>query len=395
MSPSKDTKISTQTAANKPTIVFVTTRLGGGGAEKHLIRIANVLTDQFTIHIAVLRSKGSYETLANANITIHHVGPNWAQHSTLLSAWFGISSLANLISKLDPKCLVSFLEPASYATHFAKLRLKNGIPHLMAIQNNFSRAMESFTSLLKRPIRKGITQALKDADGIVAISNGVAVDVAQHLPEIKAKTTTIYNAAFTTPPSVGDKVKRCDRKPYQLVACGRLTEQKGFEDLLEAIHLVSQRIDVGLWILGVGPLEETLKTRARDLGINDRVSFLGFENDPLPFFASADAFVLSSKWEGFGNVIVEAMSVSAPVVSTACPYGPDEIIEHGVSGFLVPVDDPDKLAGGIATVLTDLDLRQQLAAGGRIRSNDFSATIIASQYADLINQHIYHKIPAG
>ena len=381
--------VTTKPAGNKPTILFVSTRLGGGGAEKHLVRVANALVDEFNIHIAVLRSGGSYEELVRDQIQIHHVGPTWLNSWTLGSAWLGTGRLAGLITKIQPKCMVSFLEPASWATHFARKKSGVGTPHLVAVQNNFSSAINSFRGMIKGQFRPGIEDAIRQADGIVAISEGVAGDVVSHFPNLnRAKITTIYNAAFENPPVSVSPIERKDRRPHQLVACGRLAEQKGFEDLLKAVQLTSRQIDVGLWILGVGPLEKNFKDLVRDLGVEDRVSFVGFQDDPLPWFAGADLFVLSSRWEGFGNVIVEAMSVSTAVVSTACPHGPDEIIDHNVNGFLVPVSDTKKMAEGIVSVMSDPNLRQQFATEGKKRSNDFSATLIAGQYANLISSYV-------
>ena len=110
--------------------MFVTTRLGGGGAEKHLVRIANSLVESFDVHIAVLRSGGSYEAFVCDQIKIHHVGPGWPNRWTLVSARFGVGKLSKLICEIEPKCLISFLEPASWATHFARDRVSKNVPHL-------------------------------------------------------------------------------------------------------------------------------------------------------------------------------------------------------------------------------------------------------------------------
>lgn len=373
----------------KPTILFVTTRLGGGGAEKHLVRIANALVDRFNVHIAVLRRGGSYEELVRDEIKLHHVGPNWASRSTLASAWFGAPRLAQLISDVEPSCLISFLEPASWATHFARLRSKRKMPHLVGVQNNFTSAISSFRGSLKSIFKRGIENAIRTADGIIAISDGVGKNLLEHFPDLdKNKITTIYNAGFEKPPELKTRIDRSDRRPNQLVACGRLTEQKGFEDLLKATQLVSRKMDVGLWILGVGPLEHDLKKQANLLGIESMVSFVGFQADPLPWFAGADLFVLSSRWEGFGNVIVEAMSVSTAVISTACPHGPDEIIDHGCSGYLVPVSKPEKLADGIVEILSNAETRQRFELEGTKRAQDFSARLIANHYANLIYRYV-------
>jgi glycosyltransferase involved in cell wall biosynthesis len=99
--------------------------------------------------------------------------------------------------------------------------------------------------------------------------------------------------------------------------------------------------------------------------------------------AAADVFVLPSMYEGFGNVLVEAMACGTPVVSTACPHGPDEIIRTPDEGALVPVADPAALAEAIAAVLGDPGRRERMRAAGRARAHDFAAGVIAAQYGEV------------
>src|SRR5262249_38250936 len=124
-----------------------------------------------------------------------------------------------------------------------------------------------------------------------------------------------------------------------LVACGRLVPQKGYEILLDSVVAVRKEIPTQLWILGTGPQRDMLMNRVASLGLGRAVKFLGFQDEPWRYMAAADAFVLSSLYEGFGNVVAEAMATGIPVVSTDCPYGPGEIITNEVDGLLVPTGD--------------------------------------------------------
>lgn len=372
------------------TILFATTCLGGGGAERHLVRIANSLVSENTIHIAVLRGGGSYQSFLSQKIAVHHVGPKWAQRSTLLSATCGVGSMSRLIDQLRPDCVLSVLEPASFLSHAALRKSAYRAPHVVAIQNNLKSSLRTLGGMARSRVRRGVMQAIENADGIVAISDGVASDIVELFPDVKSRTRTIYNAAFEELPAIesaagqGEVPRR--KSKYQLVACGRLTEQKGFSDLLEATKLVRQKIDVSLWILGTGPLQQTLREQAAQLGIADAVDFLGFQPDPLLYFRAADLFVLSSWWEGFGNVVVEAMSVATPVVATNCPHGPSEIIDHGRNGWLVPPRCPQALSQQIIDALTDDTMRAKLATAGRQRSTDFFSAKIANQYLQFITE---------
>ena len=124
-----------------------------------------------------------------------------------------------------------------------------------------------------------------------------------------------------------------------------------------------------------------LRALARDLDVTDRVIFAGFQLDPTPFYETADLFVLSSNYEGFGNVIVEALSCGTPVVSTDCPSGPAEILENGRWGRLSPVGDTDALAKAMRASLED----DHDTAALKRRAADFAPEIAARKYLDLLD----------
>lgn len=146
-----------------------------------------------------------------------------------------------------------------------------------------------------------------------------------------------------------------------LFALGRLHENKGFDTLLKALSRVS---DVYLWIAGDGPLREDLEQLAHDLGVKPRVRFLGWRDDAPALHAAADLFVCPSRHEPLGNVVIEAWAQSKPVLATAS-QGPGALIEDGVTGRLVPVDEPVALAEAIRTLVRDKPLMAQMAENGR------------------------------
>ena len=130
-----------------------------------------------------------------------------------------------------------------------------------------------------------------------------------------------------------------------ILAVGRLHRQKGFDILLEAFSRVySKRQDVRLLILGEGPERPSLEQQRDTLGLQEVVDMPGFVANPLPYMANADLFVFSSRWEGLGNVLIEALACGVKVVATDCPSGSREILENGRYGELVPPDDPEALA---------------------------------------------------
>jgi glycosyltransferase involved in cell wall biosynthesis len=136
-----------------------------------------------------------------------------------------------------------------------------------------------------------------------------------------------------------------------------------------------------LWMLGEGPLETELRDLAQRLGVADRVRWLGFQDNPYPFFQAADCFALTSDHEGLPNTIIEAMACGTPPVSTRCPYGPDELIEDGVSGRLTPVGDVDAFGTALAELCADREGAADLGRAAHARAHrDFDTATVCSTY---------------
>jgi glycosyltransferase involved in cell wall biosynthesis len=140
-------------------------------------------------------------------------------------------------------------------------------------------------------------------------------------------------------------------------------------------------------MLGEGDLANDLKERARQLGIRSQVRWLGFQANPYAFFCSADAFVLSSNHEGLPNVLIEAMVCGTPVVSTRCPYGPEELIEDGVNGRLTPVGNAQALADALEMLASNLDVAREMGAVARDRAvARFDTQVVCAAYEELFGE---------
>jgi glycosyltransferase involved in cell wall biosynthesis len=150
-------------------------------------------------------------------------------------------------------------------------------------------------------------------------------------------------------------------------ALGRLNEEKGFSVLVEAAaRLIGRGLDIEVWIAGDGPQRSALESQVRGYNIMDRVRFLGFWEQTLDLYAALDGFVLSSVREGLPNVLLEAMAMQIPVVSTRVP-GVLELIQDGENGLLVGIRDAAGLADAMARLAVDSALRSRLGAAGRAR----------------------------
>ncbi|MFO7323870.1 MAG: glycosyltransferase [Chloroflexota bacterium] len=171
---------------------------------------------------------------------------------------------------------------------------------------------------------------------------------------------------------------------------GRLIEQKGIEYGLRAFAAVAPDYpDARLLISGEGPLRNKLEALAASLGVKDRVQFLGWREDVLRIFAALDIFLMPSLWEGFGLVLLEAMSQRLPIVAS-CVSAIPEVVQHGVTGLLVPPRDTGALAGALRVLLADPPLRQHMGLLGEDRLEEqFSAERMVDETLAL-----YQSLPA-
>jgi glycosyltransferase involved in cell wall biosynthesis len=196
------------------------------------------------------------------------------------------------------------------------------------------------------------------------------------------KLVTIYNPIK---PSQRSRIDNDDEHRIRgdtptILGAGRLVDEKDFSTLIRAFSRVRSERSSRLYILGDGDNRSSLIKVAENCGVKNNVYMPGFVEDPFAYMKLADVFVLSSRWEGFGNVLVEAMACGTPVISTDCPNGPAEILENGKWGQLVPVGDEEAMAEAIRTTL---DGAQDSVDPTR-RAEDFHVREIADKYLGLL-----------
>ena len=166
-----------------------------------------------------------------------------------------------------------------------------------------------------------------------------------------------------------------------VLAMGRLTQQKGFDLLLEAIAGVrAAGVPAHLTIVGVGELEAALNAQAEQLGIADVVDLAGFQDRPERFFAHADVFVLSSRYEGMPNVVLEALACGLPIVAFDCPHGVSEIVHDGVNGRLLPPEDVPALIAALVSVLRDPTTQTRMRAAIPATLSSFAAPAVSARW---------------
>lgn len=246
-----------------------------------------------------------------------------------------------------------------------------------------------------RAIRNRMTAALyPHADRVVGVSARVVDDLVAHFPAIAGRTAVIPPAGpdpaaletLCTP--VPDHPWYHDAtRPTLLCSVANLVPRKGQETLVEALPLIRAAAgDVRLVLVG-RPDDERfvahLNARAAELGVRDHVWLAGYRENPLPFIARSDVFVLASHTEGSPTVITEAQACGVPVVACDCPGGVADAVQHGQSGVLVPLQRPDSMAEAVVRVLSDSVLRGVLIASGRERARATTPRRVAEAHLAL------------
>ena len=265
-----------------------------------------------------------------------------------------VQPLARFLRRARPDVLIASLDHNNITAILAGLLARLSMPVVICQHNALS--AESTLGWRYRVVPWLYWLLQRGAHGIVAVSQGVADDlaVASRLP--RERIETIYNPvvgpdfddrAGSGPPHVWLAEPIC---PVFMFA-GRLTEQKDPATLLKAMALLLRRRPARLIVLGEGPLLEDLKALAERLGIAGRVAFVGFQDNSVAWIRHATVLVSSSRYEGLGNVIVESLACGTPVIATDCPHGPSEILMAGKVGRLVPVGDATALADAMAQQL--------------------------------------------
>jgi len=369
----------------RTSVLLFTTILGGGGAEKHLLRVANNLDrERFRVSVALVKPRGEFEPALAADVRKFHLNPR-EKGSTTARALQCVAPLRRLMRSERPDIVFSVIDLVNLVNLFAARGVEPQPKIVLGLQTPPTIAYDSPHPVSKLILRL-IPRLYPRADHVVALSEGVANDLESLSPRTRGRVSVIHNAG------VGSEVGELSRERLGagempdgplVVACGRLKPLKGFAHLIEALAEVRKSVPAHLWIVGEGDERASLERKIRRLGLQSCVRLLGFRQNPYMYMAAADVFVLSSLYEGFGNVIVEAMACGTPVVATDCPYGPREIIRDGEDGLLVEPSSAQSLARGILRVLGDAELKKRLSEKGSARARDFEAKSIADRYGEL------------
>lgn len=320
---------------------FFIPALSAGGAERVALALAE--------HFAGLGIRCDLVTAARDGAWASHI-PSGVRHISLghRKPLHAVPRLIGYLRRERPAVLLSSVFPANIAALLACTFSRT--PCVVREANRSADDTRAETGLQTWLNRTALRVLYPRADAIIALSAGLASHLREFALIMPVKITVIPNPAPAPAPVTGVSVPRADSVPLVL-ACGRLEPQKDFSTLLEAFARIRARRTARLAILGTGSLEGQLRGQARALGVDASVDFTGHVDDVHAWMRRASVFVLSSRWEGFPNVLLEAMSQRCPVVATDCSDAVSEVLADGRLGTIVPVGDADTLATALLAVI--------------------------------------------
>jgi len=350
--------------------------LRGGGAERVMSNLARGFVERgLAVDMVLAKAEGPYLSQLPPNVCMVDLGA-----ARVLTS---LPGLVHYLRRERPQALLSALDHANVVALWARALARVPTRVVVSVRSNTSWSTRYAPTLRARLAPLWIRPFYPWADVVVTISQGVADDLARLTGLSREKMRVIYNPVVT--PEIFSKAQEpldhpwfAPGQPPVVLGVGRLTIQKDFPTLIRAFALVRAQRPARLMILGEGEERPKLEALVRELGLEQDVALPGFVGNPYAYMARASVFVLSSLWEGFGNVLVEAMALGTPVVSTDCPSGPAEILEGGKWGKLVPVGDA---AGLSEAVLRCLDGAKPDTVP---RALDFSLEKILQEYADAL-----------
>ena len=368
-------------------VAIFTISLRGGGAERIISELLDAGKEQFKLHLILLDPEIVYQIPDHPNVQVH--GLPLAPRSKILSVLFLVFSawhLRSLLRRLEVDTLLSVLNRPNLIACMAR---RLGWRWRLILSERAD-TLTYFNSIRFGNVMLFLVKRLYNtADLVVTISKGIALS----LESLGVKNCLPIHNPIRLPDAEDRAPFREAPSPFTFVVMGRLEPQKNYPLLLRALAAM-QTADSHLIVLGKGVLEPELKAQARDLGVADRVTWAGFQKDIAPWLHKADASVLASDYEGFGNVIPEALARALPMVVTDCPHGPREIIapdtdvafkikegyEEAAFGLLAPVGNVAGLAAAMDRIATDTELRKRYAALGPKRAADFTLPVVAEKY---------------
>lgn len=357
-----------------PTISFYSDSMGNGGAQRTIANLATGFSEKgYIVNLLLLNEAGPYLKQLPSSVSTEELPANRAMTS--------IPYLVDHVQTTQPDIFFSTREHLNISSLTASLLCTVETDFAIRISN--IRSKKANNGLIPDSYTAIARLLYPRSDNIISLSEDAKIDAARHYALSENSIEVIHNPVKIDEIqelSQGEVPDIFSSEDDFIISVGSLSEQKDMETLIKAMYRVRQDRDTQLIILGEGERRNKLQDLVLELNMQDVVHMPGFVNNPFPYVHHSDVFALSSRWEGFGHVIVESMACGTPVVVTDCPGGPAEILNNGEHGILVPVGDEERLAQSIKFTLNNSIDPQRLI--NRARKYDYRQ--ITSQYEKIL-----------
>ena len=349
-------------------IMFYINAINGGGAERVMTNLATQFSEEGyeTVLVTSYRAEGEY--LLGEKVHRLSLENEEIQQSRIKRNFSRIRKLRYICENEKPDLFVSFMAEPNFRAILATAGLK--IKTIVSVRNDPNR---EYGGKLMKVVGKWL---LPFANGCVFQTE----EAKSWFPKkLQKKSTIIFNAVKEE-----FYVKERNPKAYTIVSCGRLQEQKNHKLLIEATaDLIDRYPQLKVKIYGEGNLEDGLKQEIKKFKLESVVTLEGQTNNVPEALEEADIFVLTSNYEGMPNALMEAMAMGIPSISTDCPCGgPKMLIEDGIDGLLIPIDDKEKLVNAIKRLFEDQENKQLIGENAKIKVKQFSTDKIFSQWKE-------------
>lgn len=297
-----------------------------------------------------------------------------------------VPSIAKYFNTAQPDLVIGGGTQENLAILLARRRARSAAKVLVSQHNPLSNTLHSPKHKKRwrwRYLPPLLRKLYLEADAIVGISKSVANDVERTLSLPHGAVKVIYNPVVDESlwGRLADDISHpwlTDRRAPVVLSVGRMTRQKDHATLIRGFAKARERKTMRLLIIGDGPERQALQDLAISLGVQGDIDMPGFKANPLPYMAHADVFALTSRWEGFGNVLVEAMAADCPIICSDCPGGPREVVDDGRFGTLIPVGNAEAVAESLLNVLNNDRKRKST----KDRASLFSVSRAATAYLE-------------
>ena len=359
---------------------FYIPNLGGGGAQRVIVNLATCFAEKGRdVDLVVAGASGPLLAEVPEGVRLIDLGAG--------GVFGSLPGLVSYMRRARPAAMLSTMSHCNAVAVLARIFSRSRMRLVLREANTLTFHRYRRPSARERAVYYLMMALYSRADMVVANSLDTASDLVTHGITDEDGVIVIHNPIVS--PSLFEKQSEAAGHPWfddpdvpVVIGVGRLHPQKDYETMIRAFGRVREKRPARLMILGKGSERERLLTLAGDLGLEDDVELPGYVPNPHAYIARASVLALSSRWEGFGNVLVEALAAGTPVVSTKCPGGPVEILDHGMFGKLVPVGDAEKFAEAVSETLDGPVDREALIE----RAKDFSIDTISSQYMEILSR---------